>query len=155
MDAIKDELLDSTAPFTEPAAKTKGKSKVEAEIERKKQGNKAEAVAQKKLPDARADNAEHDHPSRHGDRGEGDDESERRPTRFLRKRAVAMRYGNIHERSIARMVADGRLPPPDFYSGRFPLWSEATLDGHDRTATLARREARREHDDAAANPDTA
>jgi hypothetical protein len=149
-------LLDSTAPFTKPAAeaKPKGKSKVEAEIERKNQGNKPKSLPKlSPMPrDARADNAKHDHPSRHGDRGEDDDESEHRPKRYLRKKAVAKRYGNVHERSIARMIEDGRLPPPDLYNGRFPLWDEATLDAHDREATLARREARCEHADAVANP---
>ena len=40
-----------------------------------------------------------------------------RPRRYLRKRAVAERYG-VHERSVDRMKNDGRLPPPDFYNGR-------------------------------------
>jgi hypothetical protein len=139
MEAIKNKLLGSTAPSTEPAAEPKGKIKVEAEIERRKnQGNKRGAVAQKKPRDARADNAEHDHPSRHGDRGgdQGDDdERERKPLkRYSRKKAVAKRYGDVHERTVPRMVADGRLPPPDLYNGRFPLWAEDTLDAHDRKA---------------------
>jgi hypothetical protein len=57
---------------------------------------------------------------------------ERRPKKYLRKKAVAKRYGDVNERSIPRMVADGRLPPPDLYNGRFPLWAEDTLDAHDR-----------------------
>jgi hypothetical protein len=74
-----------------------------------------------------------------------DDEGERKPKRYLRKKQVARRYGGVHERTIPRMVADGRLPPPDRYNGRFPLWSEDMLDAHDRQATraLARREAAR------------
>jgi hypothetical protein len=144
MVAIKDELRNSTAPFTDPAAKTKaktkGKSKVEDEIERKNQGTKPKRGT-------RADNAEHDHPSRHGDRGgdqDDDDEDERKPKRYLRKKALAKRYGDVNERTIPRMVADGRLPPPDMYNGRFPLWSEAKLDRWDRKAARevrARREA--------------
>jgi hypothetical protein len=66
---------------------------------------------------------------------------EHKAKRYLRKKAVAKRYGDMNERSIPRMVADGRLPPPDLYNGRFPLWAEDTLDAHDR-ARLARREAR-------------
>jgi hypothetical protein len=62
---------------------------------------------------------------------------------YLRKRQVAQRYGNVHERTVPRMVADGRLPPPDLYNGRFPLWAEDTLDAHDK-ASLARREAETE-----------
>jgi hypothetical protein len=147
MEAIKNKLLGSTAQPTKP----KGESRAEAEVERKNQGNRPGAVAQKKPRDARADNAQHEQHQRHGDHGGDDDDSERRPKRYLRKKAIAARYGNIHERSIARMVGDGRLPPPDLYNGRFPLWSEDMLDRHDRKATqaLARREARREHADAA------
>jgi hypothetical protein len=58
----------------------------------------------------------------------------RKPKRYLRKRQVAERYGNVNERTIPRMIADGRLPPPDLYNGRFPLWGEDTLDAHDRKA---------------------
>jgi hypothetical protein len=58
--------------------------------------------------------------------------------RYLRKNSVAARY-DVNPRSIPRMVEDGRLPPPDFYNGRFPLWSEDALDANDRKAA---REAR-------------
>jgi hypothetical protein len=152
MGATKNELLGGTAPFAEPVTpkgKVKGKSKLEAEIERKNQGTKPKVVGQRPRG-ARADNAEHDHPSRHGARGDQDDddddddegEGERKPKRYLRKKQVARRYGDVHERTIPRMVADGRLPPPDLFNGRFPLWSEDLLDAHDRKATraLARRE---------------
>jgi predicted DNA-binding transcriptional regulator AlpA len=61
-----------------------------------------------------------------------------RPRRYLRKKAVAERYG-VHERSVDRMKTDGRLPPPDFYNGRFPLWDEAKLDASDRRAALLPR----------------
>jgi hypothetical protein len=149
MEAIKHELLDSTAPFTKPAAKTKGKSTLEAEIERENQGSNPKALPKPPpMPrDVRADKAGHDYPSRHGDRGEDHDQSERRPKRFLRKRHVAARYGGVNERTVPRMVADDRLPPPDIYVGRFPMWAEDTLDAHDRKAVLARRDA-----GATANP---
>ena len=58
--------------------------------------------------------------------------------KYLRKRAVAERYGGISFRSVERMVSDGRLPPPH-YRGRFPLWPEDELDASDRAATLAPR----------------
>lgn len=66
-------------------------------------------------------------------------------TKFLRKRAVAERYGGVTARTIERMVADGRLPKP-VYRGRFPLWGEAELDASDRAAAAAPRPKR---DDAA------
>ena len=51
-----------------------------------------------------------------------------RPRRYLRKKAVAERYG-VHERSVDRMKDDGR----------FPLWDEAKLDASDRAAALLPR----------------
>jgi transposase len=54
--------------------------------------------------------------------------------KFLRKKAVAARYGDVSIRTIERMVDDGRLPPPT-YRGRIPLWDEAKLDESDRAAT--------------------
>jgi predicted DNA-binding transcriptional regulator AlpA len=59
-------------------------------------------------------------------------------TRFLRKAAVAERYGGISDRTIERMVKDKRLPPPEFpFGNRIPAWREDVLDAHDRAATLA------------------
>ena len=58
-------------------------------------------------------------------------------TRFLRKKAVGARYG-ITDRTVERMVDDGRLPRPT-YRGRIPLWNEAELDASDRAAALAPR----------------
>ena len=52
---------------------------------------------------------------------------------FLRKRQVAARYG-VGVRTVERMRDDGRLPEPDFYSGRFPLWSDQLLEAHERAA---------------------
>jgi hypothetical protein len=62
-------------------------------------------------------------------------------TRYLRKRQVRDRYGWTAERSVDRAVADGRLPPPDIFQSRFPLWAERSLDRHD--AKLAREHATR------------
>jgi len=50
-----------------------------------------------------------------------------------RKSGVAKRYG-ICTRSVDRKVENKQLPPPDFYLGKLPLWSERTLDRHDRAA---------------------
>jgi hypothetical protein len=141
MEVTKNKLLEGAAPFTEPTIENKpkgpkGKSNVEIEIERKNQGTKPKVVG-RELRGARADNADHDHSSRHGDRGGDQDDDvgdERKPKRYLRKKAVAKRYGGVNERTVPRIVADGRLPPPDLYNGRFPLWAEDTLDAHDRKA---------------------
>jgi hypothetical protein len=57
--------------------------------------------------------------------------------KYLRKKAVALRYGYESDRSVDRAVAAGRLPKPDFYQSRFPLWSVHTLDAFD--AALARQ----------------
>jgi hypothetical protein len=35
-------------------------------------------------------------------------------------------------RTIARMVALGRFPEPDFFIGRLPRWSATTIDGWKR-----------------------
>ena len=58
--------------------------------------------------------------------------------KYLRKTAVAERY-SVDERTVDRMKNDGRLPPPDFYNGRFPMWGEDTLDASDRAAALLPR----------------
>lgn len=56
--------------------------------------------------------------------------------RYLRKKAVAERYG-VDDRTVDRMKEDGRIPPP-FYRGKFPLWDEDELDRRDRAALLQR-----------------
>jgi hypothetical protein len=57
-------------------------------------------------------------------------------SKFLRKAAVAERYG-IDKRSVDRWAADGRLPAP-LYRGRVPLWDLDELDARDRQATIER-----------------
>jgi hypothetical protein len=59
--------------------------------------------------------------------------------KFLRKHAVAERYG-VDTRTVERMIKpeDGRLPPPT-YRGRIPLWAEDELDASDRAAALQPR----------------
>ena len=61
----------------------------------------------------------------------------KKPKKYLRKRAVAERYG-IDERTVDRMSSDGRLPAP-IYLTRFPLWDEEELDASDRRAALLPR----------------
>jgi hypothetical protein len=56
--------------------------------------------------------------------------------KYLRKRAVAERYG-IDERTIGRMSLDGRLPAPIYH--RFPLWNGGRPDASDRRAALLPR----------------
>ena len=61
---------------------------------------------------------------------------------WLRKRHLRIRYGDITDRTIERMVKDGRLPPPEFpLSNKFPMWDEARLDEHDRTVVKAGKAA--------------
>jgi hypothetical protein len=54
-------------------------------------------------------------------------------TKFLRKAAVAERYG-LTIRSVERMVEDGRIPGPALYRGRCPLWSLEELEKDERAA---------------------
>ena len=58
--------------------------------------------------------------------------------RWLRKRHVRERYGDVAARTIERAVEAGRLPPPEFpFSNRVPFWDEAVLEQHDRAAATA------------------
>jgi hypothetical protein len=63
-------------------------------------------------------------------------------TEYLRKRHIRKRYGDVTPRTVNRMMEDGRLPPPDFYSGRSPLWSERRLEEHERMLALKAEAAR-------------
>jgi predicted site-specific integrase-resolvase len=58
---------------------------------------------------------------------------------FLRKRAIADRYG-VNIRTIDRWSEDGRLPPP-IYRGTMPLWDLSELDGQDHAAAAVARSA--------------
>jgi predicted DNA-binding transcriptional regulator AlpA len=56
--------------------------------------------------------------------------------KYLRKAMVAERY-SVNLRTIDRMSADGRLPPPVYLpNSRLPLWLETELDAADRRATV-------------------
>jgi hypothetical protein len=63
-------------------------------------------------------------------------ENTKPPRRALRKADLAKRYGDTTTRNIEYKLADGTLPPPDFYFGRYPLWWEETLDERDRLAVI-------------------
>jgi predicted DNA-binding transcriptional regulator AlpA len=60
--------------------------------------------------------------------------------KFLRKKQVAARYGDICDRTVDRMVADGRLPAPHYRGGgRIPFFSEEELNESDRIAAARSR----------------
>jgi hypothetical protein len=62
----------------------------------------------------------------------------KRPKRYLRKQHLRVRYGDVHYRTIERMVKSGALPPPEFPLGnRIPAWDEAVLDKWDRRHAAA------------------
>jgi hypothetical protein len=68
---------------------------------------------------------------------------EERQRRYLRKKQLRVRYGYESDRSIERAVADGYIPKPDLFMGRFPLWAEDALDAHDARAARAQTTRRR------------
>jgi hypothetical protein len=56
---------------------------------------------------------------------------------YLRKRAVAERYGGITLRTVERAVEAGRLPPPEYPTGeRVPMWDLAKLEDNERQAAM-------------------
>jgi len=61
--------------------------------------------------------------------------------RFLRRKQLAERYG-FSERTIDRMIDDGRLPKPDLVNKRSPLWAEDNLTKHDRAWAASTPHAR-------------
>ena len=63
------------------------------------------------------------------------------PKKYLRRKGVAQRYGVV-ERTVDRMVEDGRLPRPVYLpGGRIPFFAEDELDANDRRATVERAAA--------------
>ncbi len=58
---------------------------------------------------------------------------ERKLKRYLRKKQLADRYQTC-TRTIDRMAKDGRLPPPDFYNGKLPMWDEEKVEAAERAA---------------------
>jgi hypothetical protein len=60
--------------------------------------------------------------------------------KWLRKKHLRARYGDVCDKTIERMVDDGRLPKPEFpFGNRNPAWREDKLDAHDRAAVVAPR----------------
>jgi len=57
--------------------------------------------------------------------------------KFLRKRAVAARYGKSALKTIDRWVAAKILPEPDFVINGIGFWGEDRLDECDRARTVA------------------
>jgi len=57
--------------------------------------------------------------------------------RYLRKKAVAERYG-VTTRTVETMVQDKRIPAPDLYNARSPLWREDKLNRADKEVAKAR-----------------
>jgi hypothetical protein len=51
---------------------------------------------------------------------------------------LAKRYRTT-DRNIDMLWRAGKLPPPDIYRGRSPLWSDETLNEHERTAAIQTR----------------
>jgi hypothetical protein len=57
--------------------------------------------------------------------------------RWLRKRQVRERYGNVVDRTIERAVRDGRIPPPEYpFNNKVPFWDEQRLEAHERAAAM-------------------
>ena len=62
---------------------------------------------------------------------------------WKRKKHLRARYGDVCDRTLERMIADGRLPPPEFpFRNRIPAWREDVLDAHDKAAAIAARPKR-------------
>jgi hypothetical protein len=107
---VKNALLASSAGVGNPAAHatTKGKSKVEAEIERQ---NKPEVVA----PRAGCARVPHGHRHRHGDRGgdadsDGDDDGETLADDILRGAAQIGAFLGLSPRQAFHFLQIGAVP---------------------------------------------
>src|SRR5262245_30668482 len=50
----------------------------------------------------------------------------------FRKAQLCLRYGDVTDRTVDRMVGDFRSPKPDYYGSRIPFWGEEKLDRNDR-----------------------
>jgi hypothetical protein len=78
--------------------------------------------------------------------------------RYLKKKDLALRYGDTTIKTVDRMWKDGRIPEPDIWNAKSPLWDESNLEKHERlnlTAPRARRttpRARTGADDDHDNP---
>ena len=57
--------------------------------------------------------------------------------RYLKKRAVAARYGKSSTKTVDRWIASGILSGPDFVINGIGFWDEERLDERDRARTVA------------------
>jgi hypothetical protein len=61
------------------------------------------------------------------------------PKRWLRKRQVRARYGDITDKTVERAVRDGRIPPPEYpFGNRIPFWDEEALEAHERATAIGK-----------------
>jgi hypothetical protein len=60
----------------------------------------------------------------------------------LRKAQLCLRYGNVKDRTVDRMVETFRIPKPDYYGNRIPFWREEKLDRNDRALSAQPRHIR-------------
>jgi hypothetical protein len=58
--------------------------------------------------------------------------------KYLKKKDLARRYRNTIK-TVERMWKDGRIPEPDIWNAKSPLWSEASLEKHERENLTAPR----------------
>jgi hypothetical protein len=56
--------------------------------------------------------------------------------RYLKKKDLARRYRNCIK-TVERMWKDGRIPEPDIWNAKSPLWSEESLEKHERITMAA------------------
>jgi hypothetical protein len=57
--------------------------------------------------------------------------------RWLRKRQVRERYGDVTDRTVERAVKAGRIPPPEYpFNNKVPMWAEDVLEAHERNALM-------------------
>jgi hypothetical protein len=58
--------------------------------------------------------------------------------RWLRKKQLRERYGDVVDKTIERAVKDGRIPPPEFpFDNKVPFWDEETLEAHERAVIMS------------------
>src|SRR5262245_21806227 len=50
----------------------------------------------------------------------------------FRKAQLCLRYGDVTDRTVDRMVEDFRIPKPDYLGSRIPTWGSEKLDRNDR-----------------------
>jgi predicted DNA-binding transcriptional regulator AlpA len=58
--------------------------------------------------------------------------------RYLRRRDLAERY-KVTDKTVGRMIDDGRLPQPTMHNKRIPLWDESVVERHERQMLTERR----------------